>query len=312
MTDPFSLRITSDQQLTPLPQIPDVGFNCRQQVRAFVLQKESSDLSNSIFTSKPFTFIVDGKPLYAHAALIADCSKPFDRMINGDLSEAKQGFAILDDVDESTFLGFIRWIYSKDYPANEYTTTAEAEETKQPEVSTTTTADDEWGWGAFTKKDKKKKKHKTEPAVNGHLRESFVSKQYDLVLSPYSTPSARANKGPEEDYTEVFLGHARMYVFAEKYDIQPLKKLALQKLQHQLAIHTLYAERTEEILALVNYVYANTAEMLDGNDGIRAMLVHYMGVEMANLVKNGELKIMMQENGELLGDFLNMVALRIN
>lgn len=51
-----------------------------------------------------------------------------------------------------------------------------------------------------------------------------------------------------------------MYVFAEKYDIQFLKRLALQKLQHphQLAIHTLYIERVGEITTLLEYVYAST------------------------------------------------------
>lgn len=67
-----------------------------------------ADDTSSIFSSKPFNFIVQGKPIYAHAALIADCSAPLDRMINGHLSEAQQGYALLDDVDEDTFVRFIR------------------------------------------------------------------------------------------------------------------------------------------------------------------------------------------------------------
>ncbi|KAL6719502.1 hypothetical protein ACLMJK_003742 [Lecanora helva] len=273
----------------------------------------SSIADSSIFTSKPFTFIVQGKPLYAHAALVAGCSEPFDRMINGHLSEANQGFAILDDVDESTFLRFIRWTYNKDYPANEHSAALGAEESKPPEANTVDDEFADWGsWGVNKKEKKKKKKHTTEPAVEGYLRESFISRQHDVELSPYTIPPARANKGPDEDYTEVFLGHARMYVFAEKYDIQPLKKLALQKLQHQLAIHTLYIERAGEILSLVNYVYGNTGETSGNSDDIRTMLAHYIGVEMANLMQDGEIRHIMQENGELLSDFLKMFALRVN
>lgn len=234
-------------------------------------------------------------------------------MINGHLSEAQQGFAVLDEVDEETFLRFIRWTYSSNYPARQHTLVVSEEIKDEPAKDPV--ADDDWGTWGFGKKDKKKKKKTTEPAVRGFLRESFVSQRRDTGPTSFSIPPARANKGPEEDYTEVFLGHARMYVFAEKYDIQPLKKLALQKLQHQLAIHTLYNERVGEIITLLRYVYANTMApitTIDEEDGIRAMLAHYVGVEMANLVKEGEIKDLMLEESDLLSDFLRMFALRIN
>lgn len=234
-------------------------------------------------------------------------------MINGHLSEAQQGFAILDEVDEETLLRFLRWTYTGDYPAREHTTIeseiANGEPAKDP------VPNDEWGsWGTPTK-DKKKAKKMTELAVKGFLRESFVSQRRNTGPSTSSIPAARANKGPDEDYTQVFLGHARMYVFSEKYDVQPLRELALQKLQHQLAIHTLYIERVGEITALLRYVYANTMApitTIHEEDGIRAMLAHYIGVEMANLVKEGEIKNLMLEDADLLGDFLRMFALKIS
>ena len=242
-------------------------------------------------------------------------------MINGHLSEAKQGFAILDDVEESTFLAFIRWTYTKDYPALDHTVIPSEDPIVDDDPADAQTFDeDAWaGWGTAKKKDKKKKKKPTtEPAVRGFLRESFISQQHDKKLAPFSIPAARANKGPDEYYTEVFLCHARMYVFAEKYDIQDLRKLALQKLQHQLAIHTLYIERVGEIMALLRYVYANTGESKsgggsgNGEDDVRSVLAHYVGVEMGNLIKEGEIRDFMLEEPEFLGEFLRMFALRIN
>lgn len=79
---------------------------------------------------------------------------------------------------------------------------------------------------------------------------------------------------PQEDYTDVFLSHACLCVFAEKYDIQPLKKLSCQKLQYTLADFTLYLERVGDIAILLKYVYANTSETKDGNEDIRTMLAH--------------------------------------
>lgn len=238
-------------------------------------------------------------------------------MINGHLSEAKQGFALLDDVDEDTFVRFIRWTYSKDYPAPEHTVvhsdSGSAKSTPvaskpDPAHKVVPTLADPDDWGSFgTKKEKKKKK--CHVSKSG-LKESFIS-QYD---SPWADamPPPRSNRAPHEDYTEVFLSHARLYVFAEKYDIQPLKKLSLQKLQHTLAIYTLWPERVEDILTLLKYVYANTAESIDGIEDIRTMLAHYIGGEMDVLIRDGEIRDLMLDDAEMLGDFLKMFALRIS
>lgn len=269
----------------------------------------------SIFTSKPFTFIVQGTPLYVHAALVADCSGPLDRMINGHLSEAKQGFALLEDVDEGTFVRFIRWTYSKDYPAPEYTWAETEEEKDTPEGSKSEAAPKETSMSddllaSLSSVGKKKKKKKSSSTLNSSLKESFIS-QYDYWSSDLM-PGPRSNMHPQEDYTEVFLSHARLYVFAEKYDIQPLKKLSRQKLQHTLAIYTLYPERVGDITTLLKYVYANTSEAIDGIEDIRTMLAHYVGTEMDTLIKYGEIKDLMLDNGEMLGDFLKMFALNIS
>lgn len=236
-------------------------------------------------------------------------------MINGHLSEAKQGFALLDDVDEGTFVRFIRWTYSKDYPAPDYSWTETGEGKDMPEgpkieaaQKEASTSDDLLaGWGTSGKKKKKKKSNST---LNTSLKESFIS-QYDSWSSDLM-PGPRSNMHPQENYTEIFLSHARLYVFAEKYDIQPLKKLSRQKLQHTLAIYTLYPERVGDITTLLKYVYANTAETIDGIEDIRTMLAHYVGTEMDTLVKYGEIKDLMLDNGEFLGDFLKMFALNIS
>ena len=240
-------------------------------------------------------------------------------MINGHLSEAQQGFAILEDVDEGTFVRFIRWAYSKDYPAPEHTLVESSNDTSAQRPTTETSnagSFDDIGWGSWTTtKGKKKKNTGHSSSSKGSLRESFII-QYDLLslgrsVDP-SFPGPRSNRAPEEDYTEVFLAHARMYVFAEKYDIQPLRTLALLKLHHTLSIFTLFPERVGDIMTLLKYVYMNTAEAVDGNEDIRTMLAHYIGCEMETLTKDGEIKDLMLDNGDMLGDFLKMFALRVS
>lgn len=154
----------------------------------------------------------------------------------------------------------------------------------------------------------KKKKKKSSSALNSSLRESFVC-EYNCWVSdsrPGSGPCS--NFHPQEDCSEIFLSHARLYVFAEKSYIQLLKKLPRQKLQHTLAIYSLYPDRVQDITALLKYVYANTVETVDGVEDIRTMLAHYVGTEMATLIRYGDTKDLMLDNGEILGDFLKMFA----
>ena len=234
-------------------------------------------------------------------------------MINGDFSEAKQGFALLEDVNKVTFVRFVRWLYSRDYPALEpILLTTQSSMLPAPNPPANTWPDDEWG--STTAKSKKKEK-KGKELRKGALKEAFIGRKYDLnndcALEFGLSPPARSNKASDEDYTEVFLCHARLYVFAEKYDIRSLKLLALNKLQETLAIFTLYPERVGDITSLLKYVFDNTAESEPGVEDIRTMLAHYIGCEMEILLKEGEIKVLLASNGEMLNDFLNMFALRV-
>ncbi len=145
------------------------------------------------------------------------------------------------------------------------------------------------------------------------LKASFIRREHAGRREITSLPPTRANRGANEDYTEVFLSHARLYVFADKYDIQPLKTLALEELHDTLATYTLYRGRTGDILALLRYVYANMGESARGGEDLRMLLRDYLGYEMSISMKDGEFKVLMVEDGgPLLGDFIKMVAKRIN
>ena len=232
-------------------------------------------------------------------------------MINGHLLEAKQGFALLEDVDQDTFVRFIHWTYTGDYSAPEHTW-AEIEGGKEDSSTEaaqkeTSVPNDFSSWGHPPKVSKKKKKSSSR--LHTTLKESFVS-----GYLPWSLESSgpRGNLNSQEDYTEVFLAHARLYVFAEKYDIQDLKSLCRQKLGQTLGLYTLYPERVEDITSLLKYVYANTNETVDGSEDIRTILAHCVGTEMATLNKYGEIKDLMLDNGDVLDDFLKMFALNIS
>ena len=307
---------------------------------------------SSIYASAPFKFIIDGNPLYIHAELVSRHSKPLDRMINGNMSEAQSGRAIIEDVDEETFLRFIQWAYSGYYEAGKFKidsprpgstlveeeTTGESylEETVvEEQVEATQTgaalsndfANNNWRWA--------QNRHinptlmaqtalnpqlfqvaSIPPAVpspaRGALKESFINRKPTVCQQAIRICPPRHNQAPNEDYTEVFLSHARVYVFAEKYDIQSLKALALDELHGTLQNFDLHPERTGDIIALLRYIYANTGETVDGVEDMRTVLKHYVGFEMDTLMKDDDFgDLMIEDGGALLGDFLKMVEQRI-
>ena len=145
------------------------------------------------------------------------------------------------------------------------------------------------------------------------LRESFLRRKATVRQESIAVPAPTPNKRPNEDYSDVFLSHAKLYVFADTYDISTLKTLALENLQTVLAIFTLYKERTGDIIALLKYIYAHTRESAaDGTEDLRTLLTHYMGFEMETLMKDEDLRVLMiDDQGALLSDFFKAVDERV-
>ena len=144
------------------------------------------------------------------------------------------------------------------------------------------------------------------------LKESFIWRKPVIRRTCIDIRPPRSNQKSNEDYSEVFLSHAQLYVFAEKYDIQNLKMLALDNLQNVLTVYTLYEERTGDIVTLLRYIYENTGEPVEGTEDMRTLLRLYMGYEMDTLMKDaGFRNVMIDDGGALLDDFMKMVRKRI-
>ena len=149
-------------------------------------------------------------------------------------------------------------------------------------------------------------------SIKADLKESFKSKFHNYLHSSSSLRLPRRNHHVAEDYTNVFLSHARVYVFADQYDIQGLKSSALKELHLALAHYTLYPERTGDIIALIRYIYSNTGESVFGVEDLRSVLKEYMSCEMDTLMKDSAFKeLMFEDGGALLGDFMKAVNGRI-
>lgn len=286
------------------------------------------------FQSEPFKFIVDGKPVYVHRELIARVSKPLDRMINGGMREAKTGEAELKNVDGATFARFCHWVYAGHYPAAKHAVRPEKEAADKAATKAVVkvagilirtrnshNAVDHFLVSA-TSADRPSplKRMRTitvssdssQPANRKEaLKKSFHKLRLLQTGDVRTKKEPRANSKPSEDYTDVFLSHARLYVFAEQYDIQPLKRTALNNLHTTLKKFWVWRECVSEIVTLIRFVYNSTSKPDYAVEPMRNMLMLFVGCEMDSLVKTDEFRGLLDENRELLFDFCSMVAERI-
>ena len=132
------------------------------------------------------------------------------------------------------------------------------------------------------------------------LRDSFEKKFFDVEtprLSAKCRCEVRQNSCAEEDYTPVFLGHARLYVFADKWGIEALKTLSLHKLHKTLVTFTPYSARLGDVAELVRYTYKHTPDFSHEIDDLRFLVMDYLTCEVTNLIRSPEFEQLLEQGG---------------
>jgi hypothetical protein len=162
-----------------------------------------------------------------------------------------------------------------------------------------------------------KRKNPKKPSKGSLLRQSLHDQLYDTetirtILA--ARCEVRQNSNPTEDYTTVFLGHAQLYVFAEKWGIKSLKTLALCKLHKTLTTFTLYAARRPDVVELLRYTFSNnhTPDLVDAVDDLRSLVMLYTACEVENLIHCPEFLSLIGEGGQLAQNLVQMLMKRIS
>ncbi|KAF2669824.1 hypothetical protein BT63DRAFT_454006 [Microthyrium microscopicum] len=112
------------------------------------------------------------------------------------------------------------------------------------------------------------------------LRRNFESKDYcaRLPREDYLEPCDKVpDIVPSRDYKPVLLGHARMYVLADKYGVDPLKGLAVSKLHKFLLKLKQSKYQVEDVVELIEYIYMNTADTV--GERLRKLVVEFVVCE---------------------------------
>lgn len=288
----------------------------------------------SVFRSKQFVFVIgdETKTEYTvHRDLIAKQSKALNALVNGEMQETLDGRATFEDLDDNTFVRFCQFAYTGDYTTPGFISDPnvvfppsvapslhdsasdresmdeihEAVVEHPPQLAEGITLD----WEFKPTKPKKQSKSRL-------LRQSFDDKDYDIE-TPVRIWSARCEVRPNssvvEDYTPVLLGHARLYIFGEKWGIENLKVLALHKLHKTLTKFTLFESRRRDIVELLRCVYSNenTPDRGEVVDELRSLVMLYVCCEAESLTQCSEFMALIGEGGELAEDFVQILMKRI-
>lgn len=110
---------------------------------------------------------------------------------------------------------------------------------------------------------------------------------------------------PSQDFTPVFLAHAELYVFADKYRINVLKQLAVRKLHKTLAIYTIDSTDIRAIIELIRYTFSedNTFDQDNHVEDLRELLIAYTVSEIEIIGKCGQFLLLMEEGGAFVQKF---------
>ena len=251
------------------------------------------------------------------------------------MKEKEQDFAELKDVTPATFDCFLEWASRGFYtpPEPSIDPTAQKESTSQDPAGLAelrTGVDrlleevylEHWAALGGPSKTPKRSKMASNSELHGDedmsemsaspMRQKLRARFYGRESAARNGPPPRKNLNASENYTDVFLCHAQLYVFAEKYDIQQLKNLAFEELHAVLAIFDLHVERAGDIGELFRYAYRNIQRSPADQEPLLAMLKDYLGFEMDTLMVDKSFRELVKEDiNDMLEDYMMQVMMRL-
>lgn len=115
-------------------------------------------------------------------------------------------------------------------------------------------------------------------------------------------PRVRSNYA-HENYTNNFLLHARVYVFADCYGIIGLMDLSLNELHGTLVRFTLHKERIVDVVALVRYCYENEVP-----EPLREVVALYAACKLEKLWLSEEFHALVEAYGGLSKTLFGLVV----
>ncbi|PTB43549.1 hypothetical protein M441DRAFT_78540 [Trichoderma asperellum CBS 433.97] len=263
-----------------------------------------------IASSPPFRFLVgpNQREFTIYSALFAHQSPVFEKLVNGNFSESTEKCVQWKSVDEDTFICFWQYTHTGRYTAaspviglkSESEATCAPPPPRPPSPGLTSL----FGGPVAAKKDETPPKELTKREIQWNEFKNQRASAYSGAFCSAGLfgPCVRSNYA-HEDYTNNFILHARVYVFAECYGIAGLMDLSLNELHGTLVRFTLYKERINDVVALIRYCYENLVP-----EPLREVVALYTACKLEKLWLSEEFHALVETYGELSKTLFGLIV----
>ncbi|KAF9775249.1 hypothetical protein IL306_006665 [Fusarium sp. DS 682] len=139
---------------------------------------------------------------------------------------------------------------------------------------------------------------------------SFARPPYDSHMirdSPPSVTNVECTREGKYSYLPVFLSHARLYILADKYAVEDLRRLSLCRLHCILYYFNLDDHHVPDIVALAEELFENTME----DDIAREIIVEYFVCFIEYIRDAPGVKELLRKGGDFPVALLSRVARRL-
>lgn len=238
------------------------------------------------------------------AAAIAALSLPLNHLINGPMKEAEEKCAAIADVEKEVFTRLCEYAYRGDYTVPAWTGGG-SEENGSANAESLARRDSVKKDLQPTREDKKRltlqERFNNKPYISTTLYKHELNVGYE----------AMANTRQDHNFQPVFLGHAKLYLLADKYLIEGLKNLVLYKLRSTLQMFELYECRVVDIVELVRFSYTSeyTSDRSDDGelDELRRLVVEYVVINRSKIDSSKVFEELLEEGGQFVVDYYRLI-----
>lgn len=193
--------------------------------------------------------------------------------MHGELKEAQEHCVNWEYEEVDTFLRFGQFVYTGQYKS------ADPEPRQVYGNAPPFVKPDNVNWDEIIIADETKPQKKLEPSTELHLWPRFTK----LYPSTFGVNESNPNESKGTyDLTEVFLSHAKVYVFADYHGIEELQILALQNLRKVLSRFWLTEDGLHDITQLARYCFEHTTDQ----NGVGDRLAELVGLYAASHLKH--------------------------
>jgi hypothetical protein len=156
---------------------------------------------------------------------------------------------------------------------------------------------------------------KSKDGTTSKLWNEFKDKKFGSIdLSHDDLRKHLDNMRPRDEIAADIIQHAKLFVFADQYLVQPLKDLCIHKLHRDLLEYDIEVNGVAEIADLLAYTYNNTPPELDGKGSgfeLRDLVMTFAACKAEVLVDDAAFITMMEDGTEVSSAFARYLVKRL-